>query len=87
MTTKDKTVGWHDQVNGHEFGQSPGDGEGQGDLACCGSRGHKELGTTELLNNTTNDISGNINFNHLAKIVFPSVFTVKLLFFPFDILF
>ena len=55
--------------------------------ACCSSRGHKELDMTELLNNTTNDISGNINFNHLVKIVFPSVFTVKLLFVPFAILF
>ena len=34
--TKDKMVGWHHQFNGHEFGQSPGDSEGQGDLACCG---------------------------------------------------
>ena len=34
--TKDKMVGWHHQFNGHEFGQSPGDSEGQGDLACYG---------------------------------------------------
>ena len=35
-------VGWHHQLNGHEFEQSPGDGEGQGSLACCSPWGHKE---------------------------------------------
>ena len=34
----------------HEFEQSPGDTEGQGGLACCDSRGRKELDTTERLN-------------------------------------
>ena len=33
--TEDKTVGWHHWLNGHEFEQAPGDGEGQGSLACC----------------------------------------------------
>ena len=28
-------VGWHHQLNGHEFEQTPGDGEGQGSLECC----------------------------------------------------
>ena len=28
-------VGWHHRLNGHEFGQTPGDGDGQGSLACC----------------------------------------------------
>ena len=28
-------VGWHHQLNGHEFEQVPGDGEGQGSLVCC----------------------------------------------------
>ena len=35
--TDDKMVGWHHQLNGHEFEQSLGDGEGQGSLACCDS--------------------------------------------------
>ena len=39
------------QLNGHEFEQTLGDGQGQGSLACCTSRGHKELYTTEQLNN------------------------------------
>ena len=33
-TTEDEMVGWHHQLNGHEFEQTPGDGEGQGSLAC-----------------------------------------------------
>ena len=33
--TEDEVVGWHYQFNGHEFGQTPADGEGQGSLACC----------------------------------------------------
>ena len=45
--TEDEMVGWHHQLNGHEFEQALGDGEGQGSLACCSSWGHKELDTTE----------------------------------------
>ena len=37
---------------GHDFEQAPGDGEGQGSLACCSPWGHKELDTTEQLNST-----------------------------------
>ena len=47
-------VGWHHLLNGHEFEQTPGDGEGQGSLVCCNPWGHKEM--TERLNN-----------NHIAK--------------------
>ena len=39
--TEDQMVGWHHQINGHEFEQAPGDGEGQGSLVCCGPWGHK----------------------------------------------
>ena len=42
-------VGWHHQLNGHEFEQTPGDGERQGSLACCSPWGRKELDTTERL--------------------------------------
>ena len=45
-------VGWHHQLNGHEFKHSPGDSEGQGSLVCCIPWGHIELNTTEELNNT-----------------------------------
>ena len=44
-------VGWHYRLNRHEFEQTPGDGEGQGSLACCSPQGHKELDMTEQLNN------------------------------------
>ena len=49
-TTEDKMAGWHHQLNGHGFGWTLGVGDGQGGLACCGSCGCKELGTTEWLN-------------------------------------
>ena len=41
-------VGWHLWLNGHEFGQTCGDSEGQGSLACCSPWGCKELDMTEL---------------------------------------
>ena len=44
-------VGWKHRLNGHEFEQAPGDGEGQGSLACCSPWGRKESGGTEQLNN------------------------------------
>ena len=44
--TEDEMVRWHHQLNGHEFEQAQGDGEGQGSLACCSPWGHKELDTT-----------------------------------------
>ena len=43
-------VGWHHQLNGHEFEQAPGDDEGQGSLVCCSPWGLKESATTERLN-------------------------------------
>ena len=48
--TEDEMVGWHYQLDGHEFEQAPGDGEGQGSLACCSPWGRKEWDMTELLN-------------------------------------
>ena len=44
--TENEMVGWHHQRNGQEFGQTPGDGEGQGSLGCCNSWGCKEWNTT-----------------------------------------
>ena len=43
--------GWHHQLNGHESEQTPGDGEGQGSLACCSPWGAKESDTIESLSN------------------------------------
>ena len=49
-TTEEKMVEWHHRLNGHGFAWTPGVGDGQRGLACCGSWGHKELDTTERLN-------------------------------------
>ena len=50
-TTEDEMAGWHHQLDGHGFGWTPGVGDGQGGLACCGSWGRKESDTTtERLN-------------------------------------
>ena len=49
--TEDKMVGWHYQLNGHEFEQTLGDSEGEGSLACSSPWGCKESGMTEQLNN------------------------------------
>ena len=48
--TEDEMVGWHHCLNGHEFEQAPGDGDGRGSLACCSPWGRKESDTTERLN-------------------------------------
>ena len=44
-------VGWHHLLSRCEFEQTPGDGEGQGSLACCSPWGHKESDVTVQLNN------------------------------------
>ena len=46
-STEDKMVEWHHRLNGHEFEQTLGDGEGQRSLACCSPWGHKVSDTTE----------------------------------------
>ena len=45
-----RAVGWHHQLDGHEFEQAPGVGDGQGSLACCSLWGHKKSDMTEQLN-------------------------------------
>ena len=49
-TTEDEMAGWHHRLDGHEFGQTPGDGDGQGGLASYDSWGRRESDTTERLN-------------------------------------
>ena len=49
-TREDEMAGWHHQLYAHEFGWTPGAGDGQGGLACFDSWGCKELDTTEQLN-------------------------------------
>ena len=57
-------VGWHHQLNEHEFEKIPGDSEGQGSIGCCSPWGHKELDTTEQLNND-NEIWDNNSLNSM----------------------
>ena len=52
-TTEDKMVWWHHRLNGHEFEQAPGDGEGQESLVCCSPLGHKNLDMTKRPNNNS----------------------------------
>ena len=44
---ENEVVGWNQRLDGHEFEQAPGVGDGQGSLACCSPLGHKELDMTE----------------------------------------
>ena len=53
---EDEMVGCHHRLNGHEFEQAPGDGDGQGSLACCSPLGPKELDMTGQLNRTEQNI-------------------------------
>ena len=53
---QDEMVGWHHRLNGHEFEQAQGVGDGQGSLVCCNPWGRKESDTTEGLNWTEHPI-------------------------------
>ena len=55
--TEDEIVGWHHQLDGHEFEQAPGVGDGQGNLACYSPWGHKDLDMTEQLNWTDSSMN------------------------------
>ena len=46
--TEDELVGWHHRLDGHEFEQALGIGDGQGSLVCCSPWGYKQLHMTEL---------------------------------------
>ena len=51
--TEDEMVRWQHWLNGHEFEETPGDGKGQGGLACCSSWGHKKPDMTDNWKTTT----------------------------------
>ena len=57
-TTEDEMVGWRHRLDGHEFEQTLGVGDGQGGLVCCSPWGHKESDTTERLNNNRGGLQG-----------------------------
>ena len=52
-TTEEEMFRWRHRFNGHKFEETPRDGDGQGRLACCSPRGHKDSDTNERLNATT----------------------------------
>ena len=52
--SEDEMAGWHHQCNAHELGQTPGDDEGQGGLACYSPWGGKKSDLTEQLKNSNN---------------------------------
>ena len=56
--TENEMIGWYHRLNGHEFEQAPGVGDGQGSLVCCSLCGYKESDTTEWLNDNSKDIEG-----------------------------
>ena len=56
--TENKMVEWHHQLNGPEFEQALGDGEGQISRVCCSPLHHKESDKTEWLNNNNNKSGG-----------------------------
>ena len=63
-TTEDEMVGWHHQLNRHEFEQAPGDGNGQGSLVWCSPWGHKWSNTTEWLLLHSNNTDGLYHHHH-----------------------
>ena len=68
-TAEDEMVGWHHQLNGHEFEQALGAGDGQSCLECCSPWGLKELDTTEQLNWLVFNISPAIIWVYKGKVV------------------
>ena len=72
--TENEMVGWCYQLDGRGFGWTPGVGDGQGGLACCGSWGHKESGTAEWLKWTEDPLHGRY---HWSKQVFKCSWHLK----------
>ena len=84
--TEDEMVGWYHRFSGHEFEQAPGDGEGQGSLACCSPWDRTELDMTERLNDNMS-IESVMPSNHLILccplLLLISIFPrIRFFFFP-----
>ena len=71
--TEDEMFGWHHQLDGHEFEQALGVGDGQGRLVCFSPQGCKELDMTEQLNLTEpNNICQHFQaFEYLLQAIVP----------------
>ena len=75
-TTEDGMAGWHHGLDGRESEWTPGDGDEQGGLACCDSRGRKESDTTERLNWTELKMISNFAYTEPIKNIllpYPSI--------------
>ena len=66
-------VGWHHQLNGHEFEQTPGDREGQGSLVCCRPWGHEESDMTWQLNNNCLTLETSCLARSISEVVAPGL--------------
>ena len=66
-TTEDEIVGWHHRLTGDEFEETPGVGNGQGGLACCGPQGCEESDMTERLNWTELEPESHNYWTHSAE--------------------
>ena len=64
-------VAWHHQLNGYEFEQAPGVGDGQGSLACCSPWGHKGSNMIELLNSNNTTYGRQLEFLELTLSFLP----------------
>ena len=69
-TTEDEMAGWHHRLDGHEFGLTPGVGDGQTSLACCDSWGRKESDTIERLNWTDMFQKSSFHLKNVSQISF-----------------
>ena len=74
-STEDEIFGWHHWLNGHEFEQTPGDGERQRSLVCCCPWGRKEVDMTERLNKISMFVQGCdiFYFTYFDKKTFPHI--------------
>ena len=82
--TEDEMVGWHCQLNGHEFEQALGDSEGQGSLACCRPWGCEESDMAQRLNDNNKETNQKVNLRcavsiHILQVKKQSIRDMKLL--------
>ena len=65
--TEDEIVGWHHQLDAHEFEQALGVGDEQGSLVCCSPWGHKESDMTEQAQTHTHTYTQNHETDYVSK--------------------
>ena len=67
--TNDEMVEWHHQLDGHELGWTPGVGDGQGGLVCCGSQDCRQSDKTDGLNLTETPLSMEFSGKNTGNLV------------------